>query len=178
MPGKFLVVYTDRDEASHNLYRALEEVMYRLEAKVDIEFMRIDRHPIYADGVDSTVGDGPRLVIFLSRHSAKSDTPTISTHTPGNPGDQNLYGGRPRSLPMASPCFIGSFVRKAYRNVSSSGVDYVVTLEVTHHGPTELSTPAVFVEVGPKKRQWNDLGAAYVVAKSIVEATMPLYSPV
>ncbi len=169
MSRKYLVVYTDRDEASLNLYRALEEVMYSLEASIDIEYLKIDDHPIYADHVDEVIGVRPSLVIFLSRHSAKSDTPTISAHTPGNPGDQNLYGGLPRSLPMASPCFIGGFIRRAYQNVAVSGLDYVVTLEVTHHGPTELSAPAAFVEIGPRQRNWNDSSAAYVVAKSLVE---------
>ena len=44
-----------------------------------------------------------------------------------------------------------------------------VSYEVTHHGPTELSTPSCFVEIGSTEKEWVDADAARAVARSVVE---------
>jgi D-aminoacyl-tRNA deacylase len=47
---------------------------------------------------------------------------------------------------------------------------YRATYEVTHHGPTELSTPSFFVEIGSTEKEWTDDRAGYAVARSVLEA--------
>ena len=47
---------------------------------------------------------------------------------------------------------------------------YQATYEVTHHGPTELSTPSFFVEIGSTEKEWTDARAGSAVALSVLEA--------
>lgn len=50
------------------------------------------------------------------------------------------------------------------------GLEVPVSVEATHHGPTSLSVPITFIEIGSDEAAWNDdiLGAA--VAKAISKA--------
>jgi D-aminoacyl-tRNA deacylase len=48
-------------------------------------------------------------------------------------------------------------------------LDYEVSYECTHHGPS-LSVPVMFAELGSSLKQWNDLGAAEVVAHAAMRA--------
>jgi D-aminoacyl-tRNA deacylase len=53
-------------------------------------------------------------------------------------------------------------------------LNYAVTLEATHHGPTELGVPTLFVEVGSTEREWADPAAGAVAAEGIwAAATRP-----
>ncbi len=48
-------------------------------------------------------------------------------------------------------------------------LDYEVSYECTHHGPS-LNVPAMFVELGSSEKQWNDSRAAEAVAHAAMEA--------
>ena len=48
-------------------------------------------------------------------------------------------------------------------------LDYEVSYEVTHHGPS-LDVPAMFVELGSSENQWSDSKAAEAVAHSAMYA--------
>jgi D-aminoacyl-tRNA deacylase len=50
-------------------------------------------------------------------------------------------------------------------------LDYKVSMEATHHGPTGLKKPVLFVEVGSTEVEWQDEGAVEVVAKAALKAT-------
>jgi D-aminoacyl-tRNA deacylase len=47
-------------------------------------------------------------------------------------------------------------------------LDYEVSYECTHHGPS-LEAPAMFVELGSTPTQWSDLRAAKAVARAAME---------
>jgi D-aminoacyl-tRNA deacylase len=49
------------------------------------------------------------------------------------------------------------------------GLDYEVSYECTHHGPS-LNVPAMFAELGSSPKQWKDSKAAEVVAHAAVAA--------
>jgi len=49
------------------------------------------------------------------------------------------------------------------------GLDYKVSYECTHHGPS-LNAPAMFAELGSSPKQWKDTKAAEVVAHAAVAA--------
>jgi D-aminoacyl-tRNA deacylase len=42
-------------------------------------------------------------------------------------------------------------------------------IEATHHGPTSLTNPMLFIEIGSSEKQWNDKVAASIVCKCVLE---------
>lgn len=108
-------------------------------------------------------------VIFASRHQSLTGKPTLCVHVPGNLGDEAVYGGRPREVAWANPLRVRMALRSLYDN-REKVPSYSISLEVTHHGPTEMSVPITFVEIGSSQKQWIDEVAGLVVAKAIFTA--------
>jgi D-aminoacyl-tRNA deacylase len=106
------------------------------------------------------------LIIFLSRHSSEHPLPVLTVHVTGNIGPAKL-GGVPGSLAVASPPWMHTVLCNLQKNAPEG---YRATYEVTHHGPTELSTPSFFVEIGSTEKEWNDARAGYAAALSVLEA--------
>ena len=114
-------------------------------------------------------------VIFASRHTSEKGDPCLTVHCPGNALSEAPYGGKPRSLALVEP----NRMRAALLSLSESreelGLSYLVSLEATHHGPTELPVPCMFVEIGSSARQWEDPIAGKAVARAIwTAATSPI----
>lgn len=61
-----------------------------------------------------------------------------------------------------------AYFNELYLNRNSAR-DYQITLEATHHGPTSLKGPILFVEIGSGLVQWRDSNAARVVCNSLLE---------
>jgi D-aminoacyl-tRNA deacylase len=104
------------------------------------------------------------LIVFMSRHTSARPAPLLSVHVTGNPSRADL-GGTARSLPPASPLWMRSVLRSLVRTAPQG---YRVTYEVTHHGPTELSIPSFFVEIGSTSAEWSDPLAGRSVAESVL----------
>jgi D-aminoacyl-tRNA deacylase len=106
-------------------------------------------------------------VIFASRHTSEKGDPCLTVHCTGNVLNEAPYGGQPRSLALVEP----NRMRAALLSLSESreelGLSYLVSLEATHHGPTELPVPCMFVEIGSSAKQWEDPVAGKVVAHAI-----------
>jgi D-aminoacyl-tRNA deacylase len=111
----------------------------------------------------------PRAYIFLSRHSSGAGTPALTAHTVGNFSEEAELGGRPKELGRVDPDLLKNYmVALSSRKGMAKG--YEVTIEATHHGPTSLSKPVLFVEIGSNERNWGDSEAAGVVADSLMES--------
>ncbi|MEF8757246.1 MAG: D-aminoacyl-tRNA deacylase [Halobacteriales archaeon] len=108
--------------------------------------------------------DDPSMVLFASRHSGETG-PLLTAHPPGNFGPAE-FGGRDRDLPAAPPNAHGRLL-KAFEDHVPEGYD--VGMECTHHGPSRVGVPAMFVEVGSAEPQWADPDAAEAVARSILD---------
>ena len=108
------------------------------------------------------------LTVFISRHSSKSGTPTLSVHTPGNL-DKAELGGLPRKVSVSPAITMRSALRAMVRLREEMGLEYEVSYEGTHHGPS-LDVPTMFVELGSSREQWNDSKAAEAVACAAMEA--------
>ncbi len=108
------------------------------------------------------------LIVFLSRHSSQSGTPTLSVHTPGNFAAAEL-GGLPKTLSVSPANAMHDALKALKRLKEEMRLDYEVTYEGTHHGPS-LNVPTMFVELGSSPKQWNDLAAAAAVAEAAMEA--------
>jgi D-aminoacyl-tRNA deacylase len=108
------------------------------------------------------------LIVFISRHSSESGTPTLSAHTPGNLGEAEL-GGLPRRVSVSPANAMREALREMAQLKEEMHLDYEVSYECTHHGPS-LDVPTMFAELGSSPAQWNDLKAAEVVAHAAMKA--------
>ncbi len=108
------------------------------------------------------------LVVFISRHSSVSGTPTLSTHTPGNLAEAKL-GGIPSKVSVSPANAMRDALKAMMRLKEEMQLDYEVSYECTHHGPS-LNAPTMFAELGSSPKQWKDLKAAEAVAHATIEA--------
>jgi len=110
----------------------------------------------------------PELLIFLSRHSSSKGIPTLSVHTPGNLSEAK-FGGKPQTVSISPAGAMKKALCEMAKQVNEKKLDYKVSYEVTHHGPS-LNVPSMFVELGSSQKQWGDIKAAKVVADAAVAA--------
>ena len=110
----------------------------------------------------------PQLLVFLSRHSSAKGIPTLSVHPPGNLSEAK-FGGNPGKVSVAPAGAMKNALLEMAKHVNEQKLDYEVSYECTHHGPS-LDTPTLFVELGSSPKQWNDIKAAEVVADAAVAA--------
>lgn len=103
--------------------------------------------------------------IFLSQHRSQANIPALTCHWTGNFGN-NKFGGKERELGICYP-----WIQKQYLielNKKKDNVPkYDIIIESTHHGPTSLKKPILFVEIGSTKEQWTDNNAANTVCNSL-----------
>lgn len=109
-----------------------------------------------------------QLIIFISKHSSQSGKPTLSVHTPGNFAAAEL-GGLPKAVSVAPAFAMQTALQSLLYHKEHSGLDYEVSYECTHHGPS-LNVPTMFVELGSLPQQWVDSRAAKAVADSAMAA--------
>lgn len=166
------VINSAQDEAGRNIRRHLEELLLSCppgpggegERPVSLEFHDVEGRLIHADGIDREYAAD--LLLFISRHTSRDPSPVLTVHVTGNLAGADL-GGRPRSLPPACPSWMQAILRELRARAPAG---YAVSYEVTHHGPTELATPSLFVEIGSTSVEWGDPRAGRAVAESILAA--------
>lgn len=137
---------------------------------VDIEEIHV-----FQDGLDKKLeaaGLPASLIIFASKHRSKEEINSLTVHCTGNSSGEARLGGLPKSLAVASPAAMKSILSEMKRLVGEKGLKYDVTLEVTHHGPTELSVPSIYAEIGSTEVQWTDPEAGEVAAKAILAVSL------
>ena len=129
--------------------------------------MTLRKESIHAQNLPDLFTD-VELVVFISRHSSESGTPTLSMHVPGNLGEAE-YGGIPRKVSVSPANAMRDALKTLMKFKQEMRLEYEVSYECTHHGPS-LDVPAMFVELGSSIKQWNDPRAAEAVARAAIEA--------
>jgi len=106
----------------------------------------------------------PELLVFASKHAGETGQLLTAHHT-GNFGEAE-YGGESghfaRAAPNAHKAVIDALAEHAPEG-------YDVGMECTHHGPTDVGVPSLFVEVGSAEPQWRDPEAARAAARAILD---------
>lgn len=126
-----------------------------------LHFMTAPGRLIYEEMLDERAAAD--LIIFLSRHTSQNPVPALTVHVTGNYGDAAL-GGEPRTLSRAAPAWMhAALCALAPRAPEGFRVSY----EVTHHGPTGLSTPSFFIEIGSTEAEWTNPECGGVVADAL-----------
>lgn len=111
----------------------------------------------------------PDLVIFASRHTSKTAKPAFLVHTTGNWGIDADFGGKPQELSKTSALLHKAGFESLREQIGKHNLpDFSLDLETTHHGPTQLSIPLIFMELGSSKQEWLIKEAGELVANAIV----------
>jgi D-aminoacyl-tRNA deacylase len=111
----------------------------------------------------------PDFLIFASRHTSKTARPAFLVHTTGNWGKTTDFGGEPQDLSITSALLHkAGFISLVEKEFSLALSDFSVDIEVTHHGPTILRTPLIFMELGSSKLEWEISEAGESVARAIM----------
>ena len=111
----------------------------------------------------------PQAYIFLSRHSAESGIASLTAHTTGNFSSEAKFGGNGKEFGRVDPALVKNYLMSLWKH-REEVPGYEITLEATHHGPTSLQKPVLFVELGSSERYWGDRKAAGVVAEALMES--------
>jgi D-aminoacyl-tRNA deacylase len=107
------------------------------------------------------------MFIFLSKHRSHSCIPTLTCHFTGNFSTDNSYGGNPRQIAISYPSLQKGYL-KAITAARQKVAEYEVIIEATHHGPTSLNKPVLFIELGSSEKQWADENAAAVICDTLL----------
>jgi D-aminoacyl-tRNA deacylase len=173
-----LIIASKRDIAAQRIARQLivdgkfQQVSENLLRSNDTFLKHVESDSVYTEDVG--VEFKPDLVIFASRHRSESGEPTLTVHWTGNTTPRSDLGGQPRSLSFTDPPRLRAALLALDEGREARKLNYAVTLEATHHGPTELGVPTLFVEIGSTEKQWNDTEAAAVASHAIwTAATSP-----
>jgi D-aminoacyl-tRNA deacylase len=136
--------------------------MFRAE---DVYLKHVSTEGIYTDRIE--VGFKPDVIIFASRHRSESNEPALTAHWTGNPTARADLGGQPKSLSPTDPRRLRTALLALDSARERLKLNYAVTLEATHHGPTGLEAPTLFVELGSTELEWNDSVAGVAAAEAI-----------
>ena len=106
--------------------------------------------------------------VFLSKHAAESGKLALTCHSTGN-FDVAKFGGNPKQIAIPFPSFQKTYLQNLWKE-RKNFPDFQITIEATHHGPTNLNKPCIFVEIGTTLEQWNNTDLCNSIA-DIVKRT-------
>jgi len=150
-----LLVAYQNDPAGNNMAKFLSEKM-----KKDGEIFRGENYDlliiptpaISADWLEEKYDyDG---FIFLSKHAAESEVLALTCHSTGNFSEAK-FGGNNKQIAIPHPDLQKKYLQTLLENKSQFS-DFQITIEATHHGPTALNKPTIFIEIGTTEKQWTN----------------------
>ncbi len=151
---ELLIAYHD-DPAGHNMAKFLSKDM-TLDGDIFrgeyYDLVIISTPVISADWLEEKYDyDG---FIFLSKHAAESGVLALTCHSTGNFSDAK-FGGNNRQVAIPKPDLQKIYLQTLKKNQSHFS-EFQITIEATHHGPTALTKPSIFIEIGTTEKQWTD----------------------
>ncbi len=182
--GKVGITLATTDQAAANVFeilknRGFSELREGLYAKGDTFLVPVPREIVpvedepaprepdpYPLDYDTLAAElGVDYFVVASRHWARSGQPSLTAHATGNFGEAML-GGRPHEL-QPVPAEAMRNVYMALKRSPPAG--FAVSLEATHHSPTQFRVPMFFAEVGSSEAQWGDVAACEYLVDAILD---------
>lgn len=162
---ELLVAYGE-DPAGNNMAKFLSQKMKK-EGEIfrgkNYDLLIIPSPAIQADWLEEKYDyDG---FVFLSKHAAESGTLALTCHSTGNFSDAK-FGGNPKQVAIPHPNLQKKYLQKLWQNRSEFS-EFQITIEATHHGPTALNKPTIFIEIGTTPIQWTNISLCNSVAKYV-----------
>lgn len=162
-----LVAYRD-DPAGFNMAEFLSKDMQKdgdIFSGDNFDLLIIDTPAISADWLeDQYKYDG---FVFLSKHAAESGILALTCHSTGN-FSKAQFGGNDCEVAIPYPVLQKLYMQKLWEH-KDDYAEFQITIEATHHGPTFLNKPAIFIEIGTTESQWNNTELCESVAKLVLE---------
>ena len=167
---ELLIAYQD-DPAGYNMAKFLSKDM-ELEDGIFrgkfYDLIIIQTPAISADWLEQKYDyDG---FVFLSKHAAESGVLALTCHSTGNFSEAK-FGGNPRQVAIPHPDLQKKYLQTLKEN-QSKFPEFQVTIEATHHGPTALTKPTIFIEIGTTEKQWTDVSLCNSVASMVHQVMM------
>ncbi|AAL82106.1 D-tyrosyl-tRNA(Tyr) deacylase [Pyrococcus furiosus DSM 3638] len=174
-----VIMTTKIDKASMNIREKLIENFgftesnltfdgNRVYEKEDILILTTNEEMIYYDYLDKEIEKQtkikPEVIVFASRHSSAKKLPSLTTHVTGNWG-KAMYGGKDESFAIAFPSAMKLALLKMHE---LNDLGWTVCYEATHHGPSELEVPSLFIEIGSSEEEWVNDRAGEIIAETIM----------
>jgi len=163
-----LLVAYQNDPAGNNMANFISQNMKKdgeIYRGSNFDLLVIPTPAISADWLEEKYSyDG---FVFLSKHAAESGVLALTCHSTGNFSDAK-FGGNKRQVAIPHPNLQKSYLQRLWQKRDDFS-DFQITIEATHHGPTALNKPAIFIEIGTTEKQWNDVTLCNSIAKIIVD---------
>ena len=167
---ELFIAYRD-DPAGYNMAKFLSKDM---DLEDDIfrgkfyDLIIIETPAISADWLEQKYDyDG---YVFLSKHAAESGVLALTCHSTGNFSEAK-FGGNPKQIAIPHPDIQKKSLQTLKEN-QSKFPEFQVTIEATHHGPTALTKPTIFIEIGTTEKQWTDVSLCNSVASLVHQVMM------
>ncbi len=174
------IVASKNDPASYNIFQNLirhqafnpetstekTPIVYKTR---DLNLVLVESEAIYVQPEQLPVVGAS--VVFASKHRSSTNTPALTVHATGNLTSEALYGGNPEEISFVEPFRIRQALKALIDATRESGFRIDVTMEATHHGPTNFAVPVCFVEIGSTQEQWTDPRLGQIVAGAIMAAS-------
>lgn len=180
--SRVAIIIPKPDLAANTIWSEIKNRSYFKESEQQFDGSIVYQHNKYPndikiihskkDGVASNHLDleiEAELYIFTSRHRAASGTPALLVHPTGN-WNQITLEGREKELSYTSATALKFGLQNLIAKQEEFDlVEFKVDMEVTHHGPTELKTPLIFMELGSSEEYWVHKKAALAVGQAIID---------
>lgn len=173
MPNVPLIVFSRQDLAAMNALQhfRLDELPTQT---VDDRILSVSEH-FLGEVVDYKLRDySPptsleiSYIVFVSRHSSQGGRPGLHCHVTGNWTSEVFWGGKPEEVSFASPQLLRAALLALQEARGEFNLEsHALSLEVTHHGPTGLGVPSVFMELGSEETAWKDETGGLALAKAV-----------
>ncbi len=164
-----LILFSKKDIAGSNIAKiliekyAFENVDNTTHKRGDILIKSIENEVVHLQEFELK----PDICIVASRHKSESGMVCLTTHTPGNFSEAE-FGGEDRKLGISPALYLQSALKNLKKR-KSVAENCEICFESTHHGPTKLEFPIMFIEVGSTVENWNNLAMCKIAADAIYE---------
>jgi len=166
---RFAIAYSKLNSAG----KLIAEEFKKLAFAPQFPIIELSKETLYSDNLNEKHFPelkGIDFIIFTSTHRSEKGNPSLSLHAPGNWRSADL-GGHEHKVCKTSAFvlkYLFQELNKTYEeNKTKLKEEYQITLEVTHHGPL-IDLPCCFIELGSTEKQWGDVEAAKILAKTIL----------
>ena len=157
-----------KETEKHHIYKKDDKVLIALEPFiVPEERFKVPETPRpYPTDYDHLAEEyNLEYIAVASRHWAESGKPSLTAHPTGNFG-KAMYGGRHHELQFTAP----NPMRNIYMHLLDAPPEgFQVSLEATHHSPTEFNVPMFFVEIGSREDKWRDVDVCNYLVDCILK---------